>query len=158
LPDLADLLSQVFAGAAVVDDEVSEASFFVFRHLGGHAALEFEAGFGGRNSEARGKARNLLLQSAGDDDELVVTLEASGFDEQSSLADGHGLGIDGRDFVHPVIFKFDYGGMDDGIEFGDAGGECGCGKFGARDASVEVENCSAEGGDDGLIEGLAGSH
>jgi len=132
--------------AGVVDQEIGCFYFFFIGQLRGHAAVDFFFRGFVVGAGALHPALDALFRMASNDDELVEMRLHPGFKDERGLDDGDGVRIAMFDFVHPFFLFRDDGGMDDGVEFGDAGWRAkrGLGQTRAIDGGVGIENFFTE--------------
>ena len=147
LPDFGDRNSTSARVPELSMTKSASSAFFSSGSCDVHTALDLNQGVGGREIHTLGDALDLLLQAAGNGDQLVESFVRACLDHQCSFDDGDGVRIQATDFVHPIFLCADDSRVDDGIQFLNASLECEVGEFRAADGAIEIEYFASKGCD-----------
>ena len=168
LPNYLRLLARVIEGAGVVNHKVGGFDFFCFRKLRGHAAGYFFSRRLKCQILAGGEAGDALLVSAGDNDEAVEAFGGAGFENKRGFYDGYGVWVLTAHLIHPFFLGADYRGMNDAVQFLDAGrswrlrfgarSECRFSQLGTIYRAIGIEHAFPEVANYFVINSVAGAH
>ena len=111
------MCARIVEGTGVVYDVIGSLDLFCIRPLRRHAPVNFSAGnFFGHVKTLRPSLDALLGAAANHNKPIKLSLRSS-LENQRSLDDGDGFWIFPSNVIHPLLLRYEYGGMNDMVQF-----------------------------------------